>query len=118
MTAVATCPHCAATDWRDLGTFEKHQPFRVERELQCVVCGHRRQEMVVAPRREDLKQKDHTICFETCRTGKKRYPSKRDASRAKNARLRSFRNRPAYLRAYPCPDCQGWHLTHRVGGEA
>lgn len=44
--------------------------------------------------------------------GKHRYPSKKDALTAKNAALKRRHNRPKQLRAYPCPQCRGWHLTH------
>lgn len=46
----------------------------------------------------------------TC--GKTIYPDKRAAETARNSRLHSRHNRPCYLRIYPCPDCQGWHLAH------
>jgi len=43
---------------------------------------------------------------------KHRYPDKKSALTAINHRLHGHqRNRPEYLRAYPCPDCRGWHLT-------
>lgn len=48
---------------------------------------------------------------------KMRYPDKKAALSAKNHRTRGRRatrhNRPKSLRAYPCPDCHGWHLTHK-----
>lgn len=44
--------------------------------------------------------------------GKVRYHDKRAALTAKNYRMRGHnRKRPDHLRAYPCPECQGWHLT-------
>lgn len=43
---------------------------------------------------------------------KNRYPDKKSALTARNAVLRGHRrNQPKSLRAYPCPDCAGWHLT-------
>ena len=46
-----------------------------------------------------------------------RYSDKRAAVSAKNLRTRGRRknrhNRPKALRAYACPDCGGWHLTHK-----
>lgn len=50
--------------------------------------------------------------------GKARYPDKKSAVTAGNARTRGRqyrrRNRPESLRAYPCPRCGGWHLTHQT----
>ncbi len=43
--------------------------------------------------------------------GKSRYPDKRAAQSAMNARMRSH-NRPDHLRIYACPICRGWHMTH------
>lgn len=44
------------------------------------------------------------------------YRSKKDAQTALNARTRGRKryrhNRPDFLRAYPCPSCGYWHLTH------
>lgn len=46
-----------------------------------------------------------------CR-GKRRYADKKAAVIEANLILKSHRrNRPKALRAYPCPDCRGWHLT-------
>lgn len=42
---------------------------------------------------------------------KRSYPSKRDAETARNARLRSSRNQPDFLRIYRCDDCCAWHLA-------
>ena len=43
-----------------------------------------------------------------------RYADKRAALTALNARTTGHqRNRPSFLRAYPCPDCGGWHLTSK-----
>lgn len=54
--------------------------------------------------------------------GKKRYPDKKTALSAANFRLHRRggtgnrkaprRGKVKALRAYPCPDCHGWHLTH------
>lgn len=48
--------------------------------------------------------------------GKARY-NKKAALSAVNRRTRGrseYRhNRPDFLRAYPCPHCNGWHLTKR-----
>jgi len=46
--------------------------------------------------------------------GKVRFPDKRAAATARNARMNSRyrRGKPKYLRIYPCPSCGGWHLTH------
>lgn len=53
-----------------------------------------------------------------CPTGKKRYPRKKDAATVRNSRMRGRsgyrRNRPKALRIYCCPDCGGWHLTHKI----
>lgn len=50
--------------------------------------------------------------------GKHRYASKKEARTALNARTtgrRHYRhNRPAQLRAYYCPSCDYWHLTHKL----
>ena len=48
---------------------------------------------------------------------KKAY-TKKDAQTALNARLRGrYRhNKPDHLRIYHCPDCNGWHLTHKGAG--
>ncbi len=43
---------------------------------------------------------------------KHRYPDKQAAEGARNKRMASHHNRPAHLRIYPCPDCNGWHLAH------
>lgn len=44
---------------------------------------------------------------------KRRYPTKKDATTAINCRTTGHqRHRPRFLRAYPCPLCKGWHLTH------
>lgn len=47
----------------------------------------------------------------------KRQYSKRDAQTMVNQRTRGrsrYRhNRPDFLRAYHCPNCNGWHLTHQ-----
>ncbi len=43
---------------------------------------------------------------------KNRYDDKKAALSARNAIFRGHRrNRPKKLRAYPCPACNGWHLT-------
>jgi hypothetical protein len=53
--------------------------------------------------------------MEPASCGKVRYPTKRDALTARNARLRSHgHNRPDDLRVYHCPDCDGHHLTSNV----
>lgn len=49
---------------------------------------------------------------------KRRYPDKKSAVSEINERTtgghwRSRRNRPAFLRAYHCDRCGGWHLTHK-----
>jgi hypothetical protein len=41
------------------------------------------------------------------------YPTKRDAQTARNAAFRRRRHRPDFLRIYACPECNGWHLTHK-----
>ena len=58
--------------------------------------------------------------------GKTRYPDKKAALSAINYRARrrhdhghgrhntSRRGKEKALRAYPCPDCRGWHLTSNV----
>lgn len=50
---------------------------------------------------------------EYCKQGKKfkvKY-DKRGAVTAKNARMHQDHVR---LRIYPCPNCGGWHLTHKI----
>ncbi len=47
---------------------------------------------------------------------KRPYYCKRDAETARNARMRSSRNRPDFLRIYSCPDCSSpgqavWHMA-------
>jgi hypothetical protein len=42
-----------------------------------------------------------------------RYPDKKAARTAINCALRRRRKRPETLRAYACPFCEGWHLTHQ-----
>ena len=45
---------------------------------------------------------------------KKRLPDKRAAQTAINqfnSRGHGRHGRPEWLRAYPCPICEGWHLT-------
>lgn len=63
-------------------------------------------------------------------TGKPCY-SKKEAQTAKNLRLsgrqaygyntrkkgKKSSGRPDYLRIYPCPHCNAWHLTSRVNYE-
>jgi len=39
--------------------------------------------------------------------------AKKDAMTALNAAMRRHSNRPEKLRAYPCPNCRGWHLTSK-----
>lgn len=53
---------------------------------------------------------------EYCRySGKVRF-DKRGAVTAKNAR---YKQAHVKLRVYVCPDCGGWHLTHKMSwGEA
>lgn len=55
---------------------------------------------------------EHSTC------GKTRYRDKRAALTVANLRAHRKRNRRKgrvkALRAYPCPDCLGWHLTSRV----
>lgn len=46
------------------------------------------------------------------RCKKHTYLSKRDALTARNAALHRRHHRPDFLRAYPCAECCGWHLTH------
>lgn len=50
---------------------------------------------------------------------KKPYRCKKDAVTAANYRTRGRigmrHNRPTFLRAYDCPDCGYWHLTHKPG---
>lgn len=53
----------------------------------------------------------------TCH-GKTYYAKRKDAVTAMNHVLggkgRHMRHgRPEHLRAYPCPDCGGWHLTKK-----
>lgn len=48
--------------------------------------------------------------------GKKRFPDKKSAVSAVNFLMRhghGRRHRPDYVRVYPCPDCQGYHMTSR-----
>lgn len=47
---------------------------------------------------------------------KRRYEDKRAAQTALNAfeKKRGRHGRPDQLRAYACPECQGWHLTKQV----
>lgn len=42
---------------------------------------------------------------------KRVYWKKRDAETALNARMRSSRNQPDFLRIYHCDECSGWHLA-------
>lgn len=44
---------------------------------------------------------------------KQRYDSKKDALTVRNIRLHTAnrRGKPKFLRAYPCDECGGWHLT-------
>jgi len=43
---------------------------------------------------------------------KTRFESKKDAQTAINHIMRGHRRkRPKQLRSYPCPNCNGWHLT-------
>lgn len=59
-----------------------------------------------------LKNAPRKIAPPSC--AKHRYPSKKDALTAINQRTRGHqRNRPRYLRAFYCPRCHGWHLTHQ-----
>jgi hypothetical protein len=53
--------------------------------------------------------------WKMCRS-KHRYPDKRAAvsAMARCLRLRGRHGRAGALRAYPCPICRGWHLTHLV----
>lgn len=44
---------------------------------------------------------------------KKRYQTKSDAMRIATIRLQDKNNPPDFLRAYRCPVCKGYHLTHR-----
>lgn len=50
------------------------------------------------------------LCAKACYT-------KRQAREVLNRRTRGRRsvrhNRPKELRMYECPDCGGWHLTHK-----
>jgi hypothetical protein len=50
------------------------------------------------------------MCF-----SKTRYPCKADAVYACTYRLHRDRrrNKPDFLRIYPCPLCNGWHLTRK-----
>jgi uncharacterized protein YlaI len=43
--------------------------------------------------------------------GKTSYLRKSEAMAARKRALRRRKNRPDYLRAYYCDDCQAWHLT-------
>lgn len=45
--------------------------------------------------------------------GKTRYGSKKEAQTVLNERTSSGHRhgRPRFLRAYPCDECGGWHLT-------
>lgn len=111
------CERCGSLDWRDIGRFEKHRPFRVEQEFQCATCGHRRQELVAGPfeRRERAEGTGPVPSVKFCPKGGKRiYDSKRDAATAMNARMRSGRKQPEMLRAYPCSNCRGWHLSKQL----
>lgn len=52
-----------------------------------------------------------TSLYKMC-GGKARYEDKKAAISAINHVMRGHRkNRPDNLRAYPCPNCRGWHLT-------
>lgn len=48
--------------------------------------------------------------------GKFPYPTKKDALTQVNirtkGRAKKRHGRPEYLRAYHCPDCNHWHITH------
>lgn len=47
----------------------------------------------------------------SCPTGKNRWATAEDAE-AEIARIRTITDRARTpVRAYPCPDCAGWHLT-------
>lgn len=52
-----------------------------------------------------------------CESGKRRYANLKDAKTTANHRTRGRQkrrqNRPTFLRPYPCPQCGGWHLTHK-----
>lgn len=51
--------------------------------------------------------------------GKRGYETKKDALTVRNLRTRGRgrrgkrHGRPEFLRAYCCPDCGLWHLTHK-----
>lgn len=51
------------------------------------------------------------MCIES---GKQTY-SKRDANMVVNAMRHNVKGN--YLRSYPCPHCNGWHVTHKVSGQ-
>ena len=44
------------------------------------------------------------------RYAKRRYPSQQHAE---SCIVEIQRKRPGYLRAFPCPSCGGFHLTHQ-----
>lgn len=54
------------------------------------------------------------VGLERC-NGKVRYSTRKDAVTTLNHRTRGRskrrNNRPAFLRAYACDECGGWHLT-------
>jgi hypothetical protein len=52
---------------------------------------------------------DPYISYRGCRS-KNRYATERDANQ--KAAI-AFERRGHWLRAYPCTECGGWHLTHQ-----
>lgn len=47
---------------------------------------------------------------------KHRFSSKKDAQTAANYALRRRHNRPEIARVYHCPNCNGFHLSHKPDG--
>lgn len=56
-----------------------------------------------------MTQSDQSNCD---RAGKRRFPSQ---AKARRSAIRG--QLPGYWRAYRCPFCMGWHLTHQRPGE-
>jgi hypothetical protein len=48
---------------------------------------------------------------------KDRHASEADAYAAASRRVGNGHDKPAALRAYLCPECNGWHLTKQVEPE-
>ncbi|GAA4075632.1 hypothetical protein [Nocardioides kongjuensis] len=67
----------------------------------------RRHEKAAAARRRRESRRGKATCGPT---GKTRFP---DVGAAFSAALRLSHTLGRPIRAYPCPDCAGWHLTRR-----